>query len=108
MDIHSAWLIYHKATMEPDSPMNLDGSDFMSGVGVVPATSMKQALSHFDQYLSDNKMAIVDITKCERWNQDHFTDGSIEHNMILNAVKNALASNSIHYTFGESSESLMS
>ena len=44
MVIQSVWLLHHKASIAPDSPENLDGSEFMLGIGVVPAASMKEAI----------------------------------------------------------------
>src|SRR5690606_35358011 len=36
MEVFSVWLIHHKASIDTYSPMNLDGSTFMIGIGVVP------------------------------------------------------------------------
>ncbi len=66
MEVISVWLIHHKAAMELNSPMNLDGSEYMVGVGVVPATDMKTATDKFEDYLAKNKMSIIEINKCER------------------------------------------
>ena len=51
MEIVSVWLIHHKASLDPYSPMNMDGSKFMVGIGVVPAVDMKSALELFEKYL---------------------------------------------------------
>ncbi len=106
MDVVSVWLIHHKASMEESSPMNLDGSTYMVGIGVVPASDMKQALSRFDEYLADNKMAILELEKCEQWDSANFAGNSFEERQINGAAGRALETGKIHYTLGESSESI--
>lgn len=106
MIITSVWLIHHKASLAPDSPMNEDGSTFMQGVGVVPASSMKEALGFFDEYLAGKKMVLLELWKCEEWNPKNFIEDSLENRQINHAAGRALEINKIHYTCGISSEAL--
>lgn len=106
MVVQSVWLIHHKASLSEESPMNLDGSSFMTGVGVVPAPSMKEALSLFDEYLSKNKMSIIDSWKCEQWDPKNYDSNLLEGRQINNAAAKSLETNLIHYTCGVSSEAL--
>ncbi len=106
MIITSIWLIHHKASLAPDSPMNEDGSTFMQGVGVVPASNMKEALELFDKYLADKKMELLELWKCEEWDPKHFKEDSLENRQINGAAERALENNHIHYTCGISSEAL--
>ncbi len=106
MVITSVWLLHHKASIAPDSPENLDGSTFMLGVGVVPASDVREAMDKFDAYLAKQKMEIMDLWKCEKWDPKHFKEDSLENRQINGAAERALENNHIHYTCGISSEAL--
>jgi len=106
MVIQSIWLLHHKASLAPTSPMNLDGSVFMQGIGVVPAASMQDAINLFNVYLASQKMELQELWKCEQWNPADFTDATPESRQINAAASKALESNIIHYTCGISSEAL--
>ncbi|ABC30263.1 hypothetical protein HCH_03518 [Hahella chejuensis KCTC 2396] len=111
MEIVSAWLLYHRASMDPFSPMNLDGSEYMVGVGVVPATSMREALDLFDKYLAESKMTLMDLWKCEQYKGPIGIGGPI-HEPSLNepelgvTASQALENDCIYYVGGISSEAL--
>lgn len=106
MVIQSVWLLHHKASLTLDSPMNLDGSTFMQGVGVVPAPTMKVAMTLFEDYLLARQMELLELWKCEQWIPENFTGNSLEAKQINLAASNALENNKIHYTCGVSSEAL--
>ncbi len=106
MEVISVWLIHHKAAMELYSPMNLDGSEYMIGVAVVPATDMKTAIDKFEDYLANKKMSTIEITKCEQWDSKNFPDHSFEHEEINTASGASLESNTIYYILGASSEAI--
>ena len=106
MIITSVWLIHHKASLAPDSPMNEDGSTFMQGIGVVPASGMTEALARFNEYLAGMKMDLLELWKCEQWDPKNFAANSQENRQINHAASRALEINKIHYTCGISSEAL--
>ena len=106
MEVVSVWLINHKASLSPESPMNMDGSEYMVGVGVVPATDVKSAISKFEGYLAENKMTVLELRKCEQWDPENFTDGTFESKQINASAGSALEECAIYYALGESSESL--
>ena len=106
MELISVWLIHHKASMTLDSPMNLDGSEFMMGIGVVAATNMNEALERFDQYLSDQHMAMLETTKCEQYDPKNFRESTLQNRQITDAASRALDSGGIYYACGISSEAL--
>ena len=106
MNIQSIWLLHHKASLTPDSPMNLDGSTFIQGVGVVPAEDMKAAMAIFEDYLSDQQMAVLELWRCEQWGPQNFLADTLENRQINRAANNALETNKIHYACGISSEAL--
>lgn len=86
--------------------MNLDGSTFMIGVAVVPAPTMRDALSLFDDYLEKNKMAILELSKCEKWDPKNYDSNLFDGRLINNASAKSLETNLIRYTCGVSSEAL--
>ncbi|MBU6951381.1 hypothetical protein [Hahella sp. HN01] len=111
MEIVSAWLLYHRASMEPMTPANFDGSDYMVGVAVVPATSMKEALELFDQYLADNRMKLMDLWKCEQYRGPIGIGGPIHVPSLTEpelgvAASQALENERIYCVGGISSEAL--
>lgn len=106
MVVQSVWLLYHKASLTPESPMNQDGSTFIQGVGVVPAKDVKSAVELFEQYLRGQHMALLELWKCEKWNPQSFTEDSLENRQINRVASGALESNSIYYACGVSSEAL--
>lgn len=106
METKSVWLIYHKASLNQYSPMNLDGSEYMVGVGVVPAGTMKESLKVFDEYLDDQKMSIIDLWKCEKYRKDQHQDQSQDNREISELTLQALENDNVYYACGISSEAL--
>lgn len=106
MEIRSVWLIHHKASMTMHSPMNLDGSDYMVGVGVVPATNMQEAIQLFETHLKKQDMAVLELWKCEQYHPKGFTEPTQKNREINEVAKEALDNNKIFYACGISSEAL--
>lgn len=106
MEILAVWLIHHKASMTLDSPMNLDGSEYMVGIGVVPATNMQEALQLFEMYLKKQDMAVFELWKCEQYFPENFIEPSQKNRDLNEVAKEALDTNQIFYACGISSEAL--
>lgn len=106
MEVVYVWLIYNKASMTLDSPMNLDGSDYMLGIGVVPATNMKEAITLFEAYLKTQNMELMELTKCEQFSVGNFDSQTLEDREIREAASESLETNKIYYVCGVSSEAL--
>ncbi|MDN3639322.1 hypothetical protein QWY82_10955 [Simiduia curdlanivorans] len=106
MEIISAWLIDHKASLEELSPMNDDGSEYMIGTAVVPATSMQQALVLFESYLEEQKMGLLELSKCEQFDPVHFDATSEKGQQVMHAAPKVLEDQKIRH-FGVSSESTL-
>lgn len=100
------WLLHHKASMTLDSPMNLDGSTFMLGIGIVPATSMKEAIELFEVYLKSQDMELLELTKCEEYSPNNFESSSLEDREIKEFSLESLEKNKIYYACWISSEAL--
>ena len=105
MEIISAWLIDHKASLDELSRMNDDGSEYMIGTAVVPATSMQEALALFERYLEEQKMGLLELSKCEQFDPDHFDATSVKNQKIMCAAPSVLEDQKIRY-FGISSEAM--
>ena len=108
MELKSAWLIYNKASLEEYSPMNFDGSAFMVGIGVVLATSIKEALEKFDTYLAGQKMSVIEVSKCEKFDPGNFVEDTKENASIKDVIPDVLERDEIFYVNGISSEALLS
>lgn len=106
MDSTSVWLIYNKASLGEFSPKNLDGSEFMVGVGVVPAIGMKEALAKFDEYLANEEMAVIEVTKCVQYDSKDFSESTEESREIRALIPEVLEEGKIFYACGVSSEVL--
>lgn len=106
MNTISTWLIHHKASLGEHSPMNLDGSTFMVGIGVVPAIDIRAALDAFDAYLQKQNMAVIETTKCERYHPANFPPTTTDNREIAEAAADALEGGIISYVCGISSEAL--
>ncbi|MBU6954617.1 hypothetical protein [Hahella sp. HN01] len=104
MRLVSAWIIHHKASMSEHSPMNLDGSEYIVGIVVVPASSMREALDVFDEYLSENEMQVMDIWKCEKYDPSNFKELTEESKEIRDVSIEVLESGEAEFVTGESSK----
>lgn len=86
--------------------MNLDGSEYMTGIGVVPATDMQEALRLFDMYLQTQGMVLLEVWKRERYLPEDFSNPSQANQEINESAIEALKNNNIAYVLGISSEAL--
>lgn len=107
MELKSVWLIHNKASLEEYSPMNFDGSEFMVGIGVVLATDIKEALEKFDTYLAEQKMSVIEVSKCEKYDPDNFVSNTEENKFINEVISDVLENDKIFYVNGTSSEALL-
>ena len=64
MDRNQCWLIYYKASIAENSPLNMDGSTHVFGVAAVPAKDLKKALELFEFRLQDSAQQLIEIYKC--------------------------------------------
>lgn len=106
MEQTSVWLIHHKASLSLDSPLNMDGSDYMIGVGVVPASGMEEAIQFFKEYLREQQMEVLELQKCELYDPQNFAEPTQDNNEIKEVATEALETGQIFYACGVSSEAL--
>lgn len=100
------WLINHKASLSLDSPLNMDGSDYMIGVGVVPASGMEEAIQLFKEYLRKQQMEVLELQKCEQYDPRKFVEPTQDNNEIKEVATEALETGQIFYVGGVSSQAL--
>ncbi len=106
MESTSIWLIHHKASLSLDSPLNMDGSDYMVGVGVVPARGMEEAVELFKAYLREQRMGVLAIKKCEQYDPRNFAKPTQGNTEIKEVATEALETGQVFYACGISSEAL--
>lgn len=104
MEIISIWLIYHKAVLNKNSPMNFDGSSHMYGVGVVPAENESDAEEKFISFLADQKMQLEKIEKCVVYEARNFYEKTEDNDELKEVVSDALDNGVIGYACAISSE----
>ena len=100
------FLIDHKATLADNSPLNLDGSEWIKGVCVVPAESEKAALEGFRTYMVENRMEEIEVYHVEQYLPENFSDSSKRTRFINHGVRVASDRGIISYTCGQTSETL--
>ncbi|MDG9666947.1 hypothetical protein ONV78_04295 [Hahella sp. CR1] len=106
MTKHSAWIIHFKAYMDEFSLMNLDGSEYIAGIIIVPGNSMRAALDALDNYLSENRMWVMDVSKCERYVPENFTAPTKENQDIIEVAEFVLVDQQAEFVTGASSKVL--
>ncbi|AZZ94944.1 hypothetical protein EUZ85_00330 [Hahella sp. KA22] len=106
MTKHAAWIIHFKAHMDEFSLMNLDGSEYIAGIIIVPGHSMRAALDALDDYLSKNRMWVMDVSKCERYVPENFTAPTKENKDIIEVAETVLIYQASEFVSGASSKVL--
>lgn len=106
MNNKQIWLIYYKASIGDRSSLNMDGSEFAEAVGVVNAENITEAIIALQKYLLNDYMDIIEISKCEIFNPDNFSDSSENSVEIKNAAAQAKKKNEIVHACGVSSKAL--
>lgn len=106
MENSNIWLIDHKATLADDSPLNMDGSEWIWGVCVVPAKSEAEALTGFTDYLAKNGMAEPEVYHVEQYRPENYKDDSKRTRFIDHGVRIASERGVISYSYARTLESL--
>lgn len=106
MEDEDVWLMYHKAKLNEYSPMNVDGSEFILGVAVIPAKNKEEADHKFEQFLSGDNMVLIKLENCVIYNPDNFKEDSIANKQINFAAVKAIETGKVHYACGKTSEAL--
>ncbi|WP_431688744.1 hypothetical protein [Hahella sp. NBU794] len=107
MNTEDIWLIHHKASLSPNSPMNMDGSNYAVGIAVAPGKDLQEALARLHEYLRDNHMQLLDIWKCVKHNANDYGLDSEDPNGVERSIKKAQEQSKVFYACGLSSEVLI-
>ncbi|WLQ13561.1 hypothetical protein O5O45_27930 [Hahella aquimaris] len=102
----SAWIFHHRASLDAMSPLNFDGSDFLVGVAIVPGSTIREALDNFDAYLSENKMEVIAIWKCEQYHPKKFSEPTEENRTIALISAEVLEQKKSFYAWSTSEHAL--
>lgn len=100
------WLIYNKASVSSVSPLNMDGSDFVVGVSVVPSSSKNEAMSLFYQDLAVNHMELLELGDVTEFQPDHYQQDTDLNRGIISAAEGAARRGVVYYVCEATSESL--
>ena len=86
MTDNTIWLIHHKSRIGERSPLNMDGSEFASAIGVVSANSLSAAIQKLDKLLNTQLLELVDISHCETYTAEKYTEDSDDNRDIREAA----------------------
>lgn len=106
MNGNKTWIIDHKASLIPSSPMNLDGSDWMLGVYLVSAESQQIARKKFKLFLKNEGMELIETYDICSFEVERFNDNSNRSTQIINANRLITEQGGSCYVFARTSESL--
>lgn len=104
MNEKSVWLIDHKASLSGDSPMNMDGSTWLTGIGVLAAENKAAAMEAFKEYLSGKGMELLELYDHSEYRPDKFSDTSSKSAQVNNAVRLVLQDGMPCYVYARTSE----
>ena len=80
MENPKVWLIYHKATLSEVSPLNLDGSEWIEGICIVPANDVDTALQGYRALLKEDHMEEIELYKVVLYRaEDYANDDLVKH-----------------------------
>lgn len=106
MNIQRIWLIDHKATLSDFSPINLDGSSWILGVGVLSAPTQEAALEKFHEFLKAEEMELIEIYETREYHSQDFNDESRRSNQIKNAARTVADDGESCYVYARTSEAM--
>lgn len=106
MESSHIWIIDHKATLNEDSAMNLDGSSWILGVCVLSAKDRENALVKFHDFLKSEKMEAIEIYQLQKYLVDYFKDDSRRSSQINDAARMVREDGEICYVYARTSESM--
>ncbi len=112
MNTSRIWLIYNKASVSPLSPINMDGSDFVIGVSVVPSSNQEEAMSLFQKDLTDNHMELLELGSVVEFTSENYLQdnpqSSVLNREVIRAAEDAARRGMVYYVCEATSETLKS
>lgn len=104
MSKKTVWLIDHKASLSDDSPLNMDGSTWLTGICVLAAKNKEVAMAMFTHYLSERGMALFELYDHSEFRPENFTDASSQSAQVTDAVRLVLQDGHPCYVCARTSE----
>lgn len=102
----SIWVIDHKANLNEDSPMNMDGSEWLLGVCVLAAPERQTAERKFQEFLDREGMKLEEIYSFDVYEDNDFSDDSRRSRQISRAATTVNEDGETCYVFARTSEAL--
>lgn len=105
MEKPTIWLIHHKASLDEMSSMNLDGSEYMVGTAVVPASSLEEAMVLFEKFLEEDRMDLLELSGCEQYDPANFNESEEKDRRIIRLASRSMEDQKVR-SVGISSEAM--
>lgn len=102
------WLIDHQAILGNNSPLNLDGSEWILGVCVLSADTKEQAIAKLGQYFKENDLTLQEVYEAAQYRPEDYTDESPRSEQINYAARKVLADGESCYVYARTSETIKS
>lgn len=100
------WLYFHKASLAPQSAVNMDGSDFSIGISVVPADSLSESEELFKESLSKDHMTALEIFNVTEFSPENTPPNTDLNRQILKTIEHALRRDLVHYICEDTSQAI--
>jgi len=104
MNDEDIWLIDHKATLGEDSPLNMDGSTWLTAICVLQATTEEEALAAFSTYLEANDLEVIERYDLSQYSANDFQDESSRSKQVKEAVRKVGEDGQACYVYIRTSE----
>lgn len=104
MENENVWLIDHKAALGEGSPLNMDGSTWLTAIGVFQANTEAEALAVFDAYLEANDLEIIERYSISQYNAKDFADDSSCSQQVNEAARKVGEDGQACYVYIRTSE----
>lgn len=106
MSEKKVWLYYHKASVAPQTAINMDGSEFMIGVSIIPAATQEESKVIFEEDLSRNHMSAIEVFNVIEYSPEKILPDSDLNRQIIKSVEHAIRRDLAHYICEATSESI--
>ncbi|GAA6168930.1 hypothetical protein NBRC116591_27410 [Sessilibacter corallicola] len=106
MSYESVYLICQQASVSERSPINMDGSEFVVGVAVVPAETRDQALDLLNDYFHRNHMTLMTLESVHKYEDNSAELSDIVTDDVTYAIASARQRGEVMYVCTETSETL--
>ncbi len=93
------WIVYTKSRRLEDCSLAMDDSVYMLVACSVPANTLQESLSVIKDSLFVENLELVDISKCERYCSNEWSDGSEKSQEINESAQKAVGTGKFQFGF---------